>query len=303
MKTQNLRVLLLAVCTIVWLFGNQLCAQTIFASKLGTSSVWEIGPTGNVITTGFGMMMNTPRGLALRNGHLFVAYGQAETKVAEFDLNGSLINPLFASGLTTSPGAMDFDPNGNLCVIHAYEIAKFGPTGNLLNPQLITGPGYTSPGDLVFDRLGNMYVSYPNMNLIAKYDPMGQLINGSYITGLNNPRGLAFDDNGNLYVANFFGLTVSKYNANGALLNGAYITGLSYLPDSLAFDGSGNLFVGSNGNGTISKYDPNGNVISAIFSSGSSGLVAMLVVPEPASGSLALIGLTMAVIVLRKRSL
>jgi len=247
------------------------------------------------------MTMDYPVGLALRGNHVFVAYGQAQTKVAEFDLNGTLINPLYASGFATSPGRMEFDRNGNLYVIHAYEIAKFGPMGTLLNEQLITGLNYTSPGDLVFDRQGNMYVSYPSLNLIAKYGPTGQLLNGSYITGLNNPIGLAFDSVENLYVADFLGLKVAKYNANGALLNGAYITGLGYLPDSLAFDASGNLFVGSNGNGVIAKYDPSGNLISANFSSGSSGLVEMVVVPEPASGSLAIIGLIVSTYRLRRR--
>jgi hypothetical protein len=273
-------------------------AQNIFVANLGTMSVWQFDPGGNVLTSTFGMPMAYPAGLALRNGELFVAYGFNETKVARISADGTVINPVFASGLPSSPSGMKFDSAGNLYVISGTQIAKFNSNGALQNASYISGLG--NPWDLAFDGAGNLYVAESTANKIAKYSPSGQLLNANYISGLNYPTGLAFDGSGNLYVVNYLSESIAKYGPAGNLLAGDYITGLVYFPENLAFDPSGNLFVSHNGNGTISKYGPTGNLISAVFASGGSGAEYIAIeVPEPSG--LAVLGAGFALVLIGRR--
>ena len=55
---------------------------------------------------------------------------------------------------------------------------------------------------------------------VSEYDGSGNLVNGSYITGLNNAVGLAFDSSDNLYVSyNSDGYGgVAEYNSSGSLI-------------------------------------------------------------------------------------
>lgn len=292
MGTQKLSRLLFVIAVFAGATVLLANAQNVFVSNLMTHSIWKYGPDGSTLSTAFGMPLTYPGGLAFQNGDLYVAYGFNETKVARISADGTVINPVFASGLPSSPSGLRFDSQGNLYVIHGGNIAKFSATGTLLNPNFITG--FWSAWDLVFDATGNLYVSDSSNGAIAKYSATGQLLNSAYITGLSYPTGLSFDNLGNLYVVNYLQMEIRKYGPTGTVLDPHYITGLNYYPESLAFDQNGNLYIGSNGNGNISKYDSAGNLIATTFASGGAGAQYLAIqVPEPTSGMLLVLGLGM----------
>ena len=108
---------------------------------------------------------------------------------------------------------------------------------------------------------------------ISEYDTKtGEVINPSFVTGLNEPFALALVGN-TLFVTNLaFGRrgegTVGKYDATtGAAINPSFITGLTW-PDGLAVLGD-TLFVSNIRNGTVGKYDAStGAAINTSFITG-----------------------------------
>jgi hypothetical protein len=95
----------------------------------------------------------------------------------------------------------------------------------------------------------------------------GEVINASFITGLDLPIGLALRGN-TLFVVNFGPGTVGEYDAKtGATINASFITGLNN-PEGLALLGD-TLFVSNFGNGTVGEYDANtGAAINTNFIAG-----------------------------------
>lgn len=117
-----------------------------------------------------------------------------------------------------------------------------------------------------------MYVVY-NDSTIGLYDSeTGEVVNATFITGLNTPRFIACSGN-ILYVASEYGEKVSTYNAtSGALINDNFITGLNR-PAGIAVDGNDLLITiyGHNGNvgTTVQKHNAGtGALIDANFVTG-----------------------------------
>jgi sugar lactone lactonase YvrE len=181
--------------------------------------------------------------------------------ISEFGPNAALINPSFASGLS-SPRGLAFDSSGNLYVANLTSgtVSKFGPNGALLNASFASG--LSSPYGLAFDGSGNLYAANAGANTVSEFSSTGALIR-TLASGLNGPEGLAFSS-GNLYVANFYNGTVAQFSSNGTLLNSSFASGLSN-PTSLAFDHAGNLYVASATAGTVSEFSPTGTPINRSF--------------------------------------
>jgi sugar lactone lactonase YvrE len=110
-----------------------------------------------------------------------------------------------------------------------------------------------------------IFVSNDDAGTVSEFGPNAALINPSFASGLNSPRGLAFDSSGNLYVANLTTGTVSKFGPNGALLNASFASGLSS-PYGLAFDGNGNLYAANGGANTVSEFNSTGTLIRTLTS-------------------------------------
>jgi DNA-binding beta-propeller fold protein YncE len=128
--------------------------------------------------------------------------------------------------------------------------------------------GVHNPTGLVFDDVGNLYVSSDERPYsIQKFTPDGA---GSIFadSGLNGPHALVFDDAGNLYVANAFGNTIEKFTPDGVgTLFADRADGLA-TPIDLAFDTAGNLYVsnfsgGPTHTGSVLKFTPDG--VGSVF--------------------------------------
>ncbi len=98
---------------------------------------------------------------------------------------------------------------------------------------------------------------------VSEYDESGNLVNGSYITGLSDAVGLALDSSDNLYVSyNSDGAgAVAEYNSSGSLITSTFASGLTSAY-GMTFDTSGNLYVADYAAASYSEYNSSGNLVS-----------------------------------------
>jgi DNA-binding beta-propeller fold protein YncE len=100
------------------------------------------------------------------------------------------------------------------------KVKIFQPDGTLVD-TLDTTTGAPEITGMAFDAAGNLYVTSFAASTISKFDNAGNLINGTYITGINShAESISFDAAGNMYVGVADGdADVRKYDAAGNLLD------------------------------------------------------------------------------------
>jgi sugar lactone lactonase YvrE len=262
----------------------------------GDGGVAEYSLSGQTINTRFIYGYDGCYGLTLdEHGNLWVA-DTLGAGVDKYTTSGTYLGGLpLASATTDSPGGLAVDGAGNLFVAYGGSgISQFTTSGAIVRDPLVSGfplSGLTVAGN-------SLFVANPITGAIGEYTSSGAPVSTSLITGLSAPAGLAYDGSGHLFVANTGNGTIGKYTTSGETISASLITGLSGV-GSLALDGNGHLFV-LNGN-TIGEYTTSGETVNAslITVTGLAGLGQIVVAPEPSS--LALAGLGLAMLYLRRR--
>ena len=131
--------------------------------------------------------------------------------------------------------------------------------------QSIFASGLTDPGDLAFDRAGNLLVvDYGSSGLIGDgvvYKVTPNRARSIVASGLSYPASLAVDQAGNVFVTDYDRGVIYEYKPTGS--RAIFASGLHH-PVGLAFNSAGNLFVADNsiGNvyqGRIYEYKPSGS--------------------------------------------
>jgi sugar lactone lactonase YvrE len=153
---------------------------------------------------------------------------------------------------------------------------------------------FNNPTSLVFDSLGDMYVTDTGNNCIRKVSPQGVVTtfagsrDQAFADGtgtnamFNKPEGIAVDSNGNVYVADTSNHRIRRITPGGvvttfagtgatAFSNGTALNSSFNTPRGLAFDPAGNLYVSDNSNHCIRRIDTSLNVITWAGSNGTSG--------------------------------
>jgi hypothetical protein len=69
-----------------------------------------------------------------------------------------------------------------------------------------------------FQSNGNLLVTTFGSGTVAQYDNAGNLLNGSFVTGLSDPESIAIDKSGNFYVGQAGGTTINEYSSTGTFL-------------------------------------------------------------------------------------
>ncbi len=92
----------------------------------------------------------------------------------------------------------------------------------------------------------------------------------------------------NLFVANYNSGTVGEYTTSGQTINANLITGLDEPQGLTVFDN--HLYVTEGGNGTVGEWTTSGDVVNATLITGLNDPVEIVVVPEPSSIALAVLG-------------
>ena len=190
-----------------------------------------------------------------------------------------------------------FDKSGNLFLADEQNnsIREITTAGNVIT---VAGDGFAgyadgaanlaefnTPGNLVADADGNIYVADTGNEVIRKINVAtgtvstyagtgaGGLTNGALLaSSFRSPYGIAIDAGGNIFVADAANNvirklavasgTVSTYAGTGqqGLTDGAAASATFYHPGAIIFDASGNLFVSELGNNTIRKITADGTV-------------------------------------------
>ena len=206
-----------------------------------------------------------------------------------------------SAALFDTPRGIASDSMGNLYIADSFNrtIRKVAPTGQVTtiagNPAnrgladgIGTGAQFQSPGGLVRDTAGNLFVT--DSGVIRKITPAGVVStvagspdrDGTDRDGVgaaatfNNPYSITVDGSGNLYVADFWSYTIRKITPAGVVTtiagkqgepgnaDGPGATARFVSPSGIVVDAAGNLYVSDSGNNAVRKMTPAGVVSTLI---------------------------------------
>jgi hypothetical protein len=233
---------------------------------------------------------------------------QAQTTVSTIagsGASGSLDGPALSATFNL-PNCVAVDALGSIYVadLNNNKIRKI--TNGIVSTYAGTGAAgstdgnaasasFNSPGRIVLDASGNLYVSDINNNKIRKISSSGivSTLAGNGIAGyvdgpgstasFNNPVGITIDALGNLYLADVGNKKIRKITPSGAVstVAGSGATGSTdgiatsasfSFPYGIAIDAFNNLYIADYGNHKIRKITPSG-IVSTFAGSGIDGNV------------------------------
>lgn len=195
-------------------------------------------------------------------------------------------------GLTPgrAPNILVFADYGNhrigaldLTTKNVYSIAGDGNNYDTVNTTLATSAGIQHPNDVVYDQLGNLYIS-SEAGIIRKVDTLGNIsviagaLSGTIFknsismdkVSLANPHGLAFDNNNNLlYIADKNHHRIVKLDFNTGLAttiagntaagfsgdSGNALNAMLNSPEEIGLDDQGNLLINDKGNNRVRRVN------------------------------------------------
>jgi len=157
----------------------------------------------------------------------------------------------------------------------------------------------SSPSDVAFDPLGNVYVADSGNNQVVKIDRTTQILtvvagtgrggyNGDFIPAtsaeLNYPVAIAFDPAGNLYISDNDNARIRRVSAANGFITTYAGTGVSGYngddrqarlaqlndPYHISFDPSGNLYIADASNNRVRRVDREG-IITTVAGTGHGG--------------------------------
>lgn len=240
------------------------------------------------------------------------------TTVSEYNASGALVNASFITTaayadtefyMTSGNNLWGEGPNSR----DVPSLLEWNTSGTLIDT--IPLPGTTANGETTYVIPSVVGSSGSDIFLVygttlSEWTTTGTVVNASLITGLAGGVAVFGSD---IFVGNSAAGShesgtdyVSEYNTSGTLLNPSLVTGLTE-PGEIAVSG-GNLFVESQGGPStevIGEYTLAGAPVNTSLLSGptfgSGALELFVVVPEPATWLLAVIGLIGILLARRRR--
>lgn len=219
------------------------------------------------------------------------------------------------TALFIAPSAITTDAQGNLYLLDGFRIRRITPEGVVTtmpglypHPTEPTGHNdcWLSPGDVVLDKLGNMYVSDRRENAIYKCTPSGVislLAGGNSTRGFadgigalakfSDPCGMAMDSRGDIILVDKANFRIRRVKLSGEVTT---IAGLGYIGfadgpsnlatfhslESITVDPSDNIYVADWGNSAVRKVTPDGTVKTLVSGRGiSDGTLVQSHIEEP----------------------
>ncbi|MEI8278624.1 MAG: T9SS type A sorting domain-containing protein [Bacteroidota bacterium] len=259
----------------------------IYIADLNNNRVRKVNATNGIITTvaGTGVagfngdnipattaQLNGPYGVAIDAlGNLFIA-DDFNARIRKVDATTGIISTIAGNGI----------------------VGYSGDKALAINAELY------SPNSLMFDHLGNLYLSDNNNHVVRRINMTTGIIttvvgngtngfsgdNGLAISAqLANPYGIVFDSSDNLYIADAFNFRVRKVDAITGIIttiagNGNWTysgdnvlatTTAIWQPYGLAIDTFGNLFISDHYNQRIRKVDATTGIITTVAGTGTNG--------------------------------
>jgi sugar lactone lactonase YvrE len=255
--------------------------STAVIKFIGTAPVIAYDMTEDTIASGVPYTLNVSN----TGGDVpATTYAQASTVAGSTSGTSGYTNGSGTSARFSNPSASASDGQGNIYIADAGNnaIRRIDASGAVTTFAGSTGgsSGFTdangtsalfsAPDGLVFDGLGNLFVSDYANNAIRKIDASGNVTTFYHSTGTFGPGGLTIDASGNLIVAardlhQIIQITPSAAASAIAGSTSGYTnaTGTSAqfnTPTDVKMDASGNLFVADYANNAIRQIDPTGAV-------------------------------------------
>jgi hypothetical protein len=149
--------------------GNLYVTVQNFKGQTNRRGVVKINRNGNIVLEIDGGTTTDFRGVAVRDGTIYVASGSGIRRFRAD--NGASISPIIASG--TSFRDVAFDRQGNLYALLSNEVRRWSTDFSQYSSFSI--PNEDSRA-IVLDEDGNIYITFEDTKLIRKYSPNGNLI-------------------------------------------------------------------------------------------------------------------------------
>jgi sugar lactone lactonase YvrE len=195
-------------------------------------------------------------------------------------------------GVAGLPMHVALDGHGNLYTVDGLNqrVGKYTTSGATINASLAryAGGGFSSIAcDGTYLYVGDSYY-----NGIYKFTTSGTLVSASLITLPFNtgPLAMVCDNNGHLFIASNDN-RVGEYTTSGATVNASLISSGLDQPFGLALGPNGDIYVASQRSGVLGQYASDGTPINPALITGLIEPLGIVVVPEPSSLCLMLIGL------------
>jgi sugar lactone lactonase YvrE len=233
------------VTACVLLAGLLLAAPLFAQSKAKATNVPEIAydsvpnflkfPPNIYLGEGIGVATNS-------KGHVFVYTRSGETRLFEFDQNGTFVHEL-GQGLYgfAFAHAVRVDPQDNIWAVDegTNMIIKFSPAGRVV---------------MVLGRRPEAVEELTNMTGQGGYSGA----NKPY--SFNRPTDVGWDKDGNIFITDGYGDSrVVKYDKNGRFIKSAGTRGNQQgqlnLPHTMAMDAQGNVYIGDRSNARVQVWD------------------------------------------------
>ncbi len=202
----------------------------LYETNYGGASVGKYTTAGGTINASLITGITTPTGIAVNGSQLFVALDVAN-EIGEYTTSGGTVNSsLIFTGSSNKSLALS---GGNLFVSGYMttgphgSVQEYATDGTPVNVNLLPA-GVQANYLTVYN--GHIYVSNYFAGTITDITIAGDVVNSSFITGLNFPTGLVVS-NGHLFIAtqeNDIGGPgrIGEYSLSGTAINASLITGL-----------------------------------------------------------------------------
>jgi hypothetical protein len=287
---------------------GQIFEVNVHDGSEGTGSIGEYTTSGATMNASLISGLDYPTGIAVSGSSLFVAnYYSGNSSglgtIGEYTTSGTTVQVPLISGLNNPIGIAVSGTNifvtnqgtdsGGGVAVNTGSIAEYTTSGVLENSSLVSG--LDAPYGLAVSG-GNLFVTNGYSGTIGEYTTSGATVNASLVTGLDNP-GFITVCGSDLYVMEN-NHAVDEFTTSGTPVNDPLATGFSegFGVGVLGTD----LFVADLPNDVIDEYDvTSGAPVEVPLISGLDSPGDLVVVPEPATGSLLLI--TGAGILMRRR--
>ncbi len=263
-------------------------ASIVYVTNAGNNTVRKYDSTTGA-DLGLFANVDSPNGIAYRNGFIYVA-SRNTNSVKKIDASTGAISNFANTG--SQPLSLAFDASGNLFVgnLGSNSIQKITPGGTV--STFISGGGnssfqITAPYGLGFSSTGFLYVSDNNHHNLYKFDSSG--VRSTVASGLGDNQGLTMDASDNVFVANTNN-QIRKFTPAGVASVYATDGGLSGSAFGLAFDTDNSLLVTKYYAGSGIRKISSAGVGSTFTTSNTNFPNSLVIVPEPASLGLLVLG-------------
>lgn len=287
--------------------NGQITGTPTIASAAANYTVTATNAGGGSRSTVINITVNGPPVISYATPQIYLV-GTAITPLSPTNTGGAvgLYSTQAFSTTISGPSGVTVNPlTGNIFALSNYSNSLFAytPAGISTTTGNYTATGiYNNPKQLLFDALGNLYISDYGDDRVVKITPGGTVTNitvakplglavdaanniyvasqttgniysiaassaslTTFKTGFNSPFGVAINSAGDLFVGQTSDNTIYKIAAGTTALV-SFATGFSG-PRTLTFDASGNLTVPDAPNNAIKKITPSG-IVTTILSSG-----------------------------------